>query len=90
MVTGLLNNLKVDVSAVIAKMPAFPANVKSSEASMVAAGVVGTITAIQLLTEWDPVGRCFTFWSQLRNHVSAPKKYNDGRRRLGTGPCCPS
>lgn len=71
MVAPLLNNLKVDFSTVIAKiMPTFHLNLKSSESSMVAGGVVGTIAAVQLLTDWDPLGRCFTFWSQLRNHVS--------------------
>ncbi|KAG7353351.1 type 11 methyltransferase [Nitzschia inconspicua] len=47
-------------------MPAV--NVKSSEASLVAVSLVGTITTLQLLTEWDPVGRCITFWRQLRHH----------------------
>ena len=37
--------------------------------AMGAAGMVGIVTTIQLCTEWDPVGRCFVFWKQLRNHV---------------------
>jgi hypothetical protein len=67
--TVLDNVMKVDVTTFVSKM--LPStNAKSSEASMVVASVVGTITAVQLLTDWDPLGRCYTFWSQLRNHVS--------------------
>ncbi len=43
---------------------------KSTEAALAAAGVVSTVAAVQLLTDWNPVGRCFTFWKQLRSHVS--------------------
>lgn len=64
---SLLNNLKLDVTSFLAKMPT--AQIKGSDASLLAASVVGTITAIQLLTDMDPVGRCVTFWSQLRRHV---------------------
>ena len=61
--------MKVDVTAFMSKMPSMHGS-KSAEASVVVASVVGTITAVQLLTDWDPLGRCYTFWSQLRNHVS--------------------
>jgi len=50
---------KVDVS-----------KLKSTEATVAAASIVGTISALQLFTDWDPLGRCFTFWRQLRSHVS--------------------
>jgi hypothetical protein len=36
---------------------------------MGATSVVGVVTAIQLVTDWDPLGRCFVFWRQLRGHV---------------------
>jgi hypothetical protein len=70
-------SLKMDevVAKLMSKMPTTInlnlEKIKSKEATMVAASVVGTISAIQLLTEWNPVGRCFTFWSQLRSHVSS-------------------
>lgn len=73
MMTGILNNLQVDISSFLSKMPT--AKMKSSEASLVAAGVVGIVTAVQLLTDRDPVGRCFTFWRQLRHHVSCCRYY---------------
>jgi hypothetical protein len=69
-------SLKMDevVAKLMSKMPTTInlnlEKIKSTEVTMVAASVVGTISAIQLLTEWNPVGRCFTFWSQLRDHVS--------------------
>jgi hypothetical protein len=66
--TSIINHLRVDVPTLVSKMPSVP--IKSSEASLVAAGVVGTLTVVQLLTDWDPLGRCFTFWRQLRHHVS--------------------
>lgn len=43
---------------------------KSTEATLAAAGILGTLGAIQTFTDWDPIGRCFTFWKQLRVHVS--------------------
>jgi hypothetical protein len=43
---------------------------EAPEGSLAAAGLVGTVTAIQLCTDWNPVGRSFTFWKQLRGHVS--------------------
>lgn len=55
------------------KLPA----ASSKDMSLVAGTVVGTIAAVQLLTEWDPVGRCLTFWRQLRNHVSCPTENLD-------------
>jgi hypothetical protein len=67
--TGILNRLRVDIPTLVSQMPSV--HVKSSEASLVAASVVGTLTVVQLLTDWDPLGRCFTFWRQLRHHVSA-------------------
>ena len=46
---------------------------KSQRASPVVvmgtAGAVTAVTAIQLFTDWDPLGRCFVFWKQLRGHV---------------------
>ena len=42
---------------------------KSPEAAMAASAVVGTVAMVQLLTDWDPLGRCFTFVKQLRGHV---------------------
>jgi hypothetical protein len=44
---------------------------KSTEATVVASAAVGTLAAVQLLTDWNPVGRCMTFVKQLRGHVSA-------------------
>ena len=41
-----------------------------TEATLATAGVVGTLTALQLFTDWDPIGRCLVFWRQLRSHVS--------------------
>eukprot|EP00934_Nitzschia_sp_Nitz4_P005693 Nitzschia sp. Nitz4//scaffold34_size148208//64461//65765//NITZ4_002978-RA/size148208-augustus-gene-0.73-mRNA-1//-1//CDS//3329548789//5683//frame0 len=41
-------------------------NVRSEQLTYVSAGVVGTVAAIQLFTDWDPLGRCLTFWKQLR------------------------
>ena len=43
--------------------------VKSTEAAMAASAVVGTVALVQMLTDWDPLGRCFTFVKQLRGHV---------------------
>jgi hypothetical protein len=65
---NVINNFRLDIPTLVSKMP--PVHVKSSEVSLVAAGVVGTLTVVQLLTDWDPLGRCFTFWRQLRHHVS--------------------
>jgi hypothetical protein len=45
-------------------------NVKSSDLTFVSAGLVGTVAAIQLCTDWNPLGRCFVFWKQLRGQVS--------------------
>ena len=53
---------------------------KSSEASIAAAGVVGIVGVIQLGTDWNPVGRCFTFWKQLRNHVRSDDEHQGERR----------
>jgi hypothetical protein len=60
---------KMDVTALLSKL-SVKLNGKSTEASIVAASVVGTVGAIQLCTDWNPLGRCVTFWRQLRNHVS--------------------
>ena len=43
---------------------------KSPEVQLASAGIVGTVTAVQLFTDWNPLGRCFVFWKQLRAHVS--------------------
>jgi hypothetical protein len=64
----VLDSLKLDLTAILSKMP--KVNMKASEASMVAASLVGMISFLQLFTDRDPVGRCYTFWRQLRNHVS--------------------
>ena len=45
-------------------------NVKSSHLTYVSAGLVGTVAAIHLCTDWNPLGRCFVFWKQLRGQVS--------------------
>lgn len=58
-VPDAMSNIKIDMN-----------KVKSTEATVAAAGIVGTISAVQLLTDWNPVGRCLTFWKQLRSHVS--------------------
>jgi hypothetical protein len=50
---------------------------RSTEATLAAAGIVGTVAAVQLLTDWNPLGRCYTFWKQLRSHVS----------KMILGPC---
>ena len=64
-----------DVGALVGKLQASGAKMKpSNEVSLAVSGVVGTITAIQLFTDWNPVGRCFVFWKQLRHHVSFFKK----------------
>ena len=42
---------------------------KSNEASLAAAGLVGVVGFIQFGTDMNPIGRCFTFWKQLRVHV---------------------
>ena len=39
---------------------------KSNEASLAAAGLVGVVGFIQFGTDMNPIGRCFTFWKQLR------------------------
>jgi hypothetical protein len=44
--------------------------IKSTEVAVAASAVVGTVAAVQMLTDWDPLGRCFTFVKQLRGHVS--------------------
>jgi hypothetical protein len=45
-------------------------NLKSSDLTYVSAGLVGTVAAIQLCTDWNPLGRSFVFWKQLRGQVS--------------------
>jgi hypothetical protein len=41
-------------------------------AVLVSAGVAGgSLIALQLLTTADPIGRCVTFWKQLRRQVRA-------------------
>ena len=37
---------------------------------LVGTGFVATITAMQLFTNTNPLGRCYTFWKQLGAHVS--------------------
>jgi hypothetical protein len=69
-------SLKVDYSALLSKLPKINISMdkaRSTEASLAAAGVVGAVTAVQLFTDWNPLGRCFTFWKQLRDHVSADR-----------------
>lgn len=60
---------KMDLTGLLGKMTV-KLNGRSNEATLVAGALVGTVGAIQLCTDWNPVGRCFTFWSQLRKHVS--------------------
>jgi hypothetical protein len=60
-------------SSLLSKVPAMKVDMgklKSTEATLAAAGVVGTVAAVQLFTDWNPLGRCLTFWKQLRAHVS--------------------
>ena len=55
---------------------------KSPEVQLASAGIVGTVTAVQLFTDWNPLGRCFVFWKQLRAHVSlrtAKKQVGDDK-----------
>ena len=61
----------------------------TKDVSIVTGTVVGTIAAVQLLTDWDPVGRCLTFWRQLRNHVSNAVFYPAPAclKQLGCGVC---
>ena len=60
-------------TALLATLPPLKMDIsklKSTEATIAASCVVGTVTAVQLFTDWDPVGRCLTFWRQLQAHVS--------------------
>lgn len=63
-------------TSLLAKIPPMKVDmekIKSPQVQMAAAGVVGTLTAVQLFTEWDPIGRCLRFWKQLNDHVSFTK-----------------
>jgi hypothetical protein len=45
-------------------------------AVLVSAGVAGgSLIALQLFTTADPIGRCVTFWKQLRRQVRAIAQY---------------
>jgi len=52
-----------------------------NEKSAATAGVVGIVASIQLFTDWDPMGRCFTLFGQLRkqnNRLSCAGDVNAG------------
>lgn len=71
-------------SALLSKFPAMKVDMgklKSTEATLAAAGVVGTVAAVQMFTDWDPIGRCLVFWKQLRAHVS--DLFSAGRKCKG-------
>ena len=68
----IIMNVAMDtVTTLWSKAPTVDASkLRSTEATLAAASVVGTVAAVQLLTDWNPLGRCYTFWKQLRSHVS--------------------